>query len=625
MSYLSLPSSRFLRSKAAFILFLLLIGLCSFPIYNHSLSTDDYLLYQVLKGSETLSELGFSNTNPANSLFDRLSNAFNFFSGSQGSLKELQDYGALPWWTDQNSQMVMFRPVAALTHWIDFQLFDKNIYLIQFHSMAWFLFLAWSIFRFYKVFLKGQYGLVFLASLLYLLDYGQLYNFPWLAARNSYMVVAFACWCLYFHHKFAESGQTSALIGSLVCLLLALLTAEAGVATSAYLFAYAVTLDKRSWKKGLMAIVPAAFVVISWRLGYSALGFGSKGVGLYVDPLYSPIEFIESLFLNYGYLAFSQVSGLIIALKWITPENRIYVQLASLLFSFLCLFLVIKPFKKFPAVRFFLIGSLISIIPFCAHSSISVRGLFFCALGFFPIMAILIGMLWSRSSSKLIKPFICIIVLIFIVLPLGLKTSISFGSIVIEPDQKALAEANEVKDGGVITEKEGIVYLTYPSGLAIYLPYRWDWYGVDMPEYIFQLAPGLNSYTIVREETKRFVLTSESHFVLSPLTHIVADNEKKPFGDITYIHQAMHSMTSRPRANFKTGDIFAFSNYSITILEADSQGEVSKIQIDFSSTVDINNLEWRYWDWKENRFADTSLLPVGSSLFVASKKDTAFK
>lgn len=619
---ISVPSPQFFESPKALWLFFIIVGLCYLPIPNHSFNTDDYLLYQVLKGSQTLADMGLSNTDPSNPLSDRLANAFNFFSGSQGNLKELQNYGALPWWTEQNSQMVMFRPLAALTHWVDFQLFDKNMYLIQLHSMAWFMFLAWSVFRFYKVILQERFGLVFLASLLYLLDYGHLYNFSWLAARNSYMAVAFACWCLYFHHLFVEKGRLTALFASLGCLSLALLTAEAGIAVSAYLFAYAIALDRRSWLKGLMAIVPAALVVITWRIVYGGLGFGSKGVGLYVDPLYSPLEFIESLFLNYGYLTFSQVSGLLIGVKWFSPESRIYIQIAALVLSFLCLILIVKPLKKLPVMRFFLIGSLISLIPFCAHTSGNVRSLFFCALGFFPVMAFLLHLLWTPTSSKLSKYFVSFVLFCFVLLPLIFKLAFYANAFLNKEGGLSNQLVVEAKNGGGENTKESIVYLTYPNGLAIYLPYRWAFYEKAMPKHIFQFAPGLNSYTVSRESQSQFVLSSKNNFVLTPESLVRSSTGQKPVFDIHYMNQTAHSMTSRPAANFKAGEVFEFTAYKVTILVVDDKGDVSKFKIDFAPDVDINQLEWRYWDWHENRFLTTRLLAVGESMFLPNKWDT---
>lgn len=618
---LPLLSPSFWASKKAFFLFLLVVGFCYLPIPNHQLSTDDYMIYHVLKGSQALSDAGFSNTDPTASLIDRLSNAFHFFSGEKGNLSDMQNYGSLPWWIDQNAQMVMFRPVAAFTHWLDFQLFDKNVILMQLHSLAWFLFLAWSIFRFYKVVLNARYGLVFFASLLYLLDYSLLYSSTWLAARNAHMVVAFACWCLYFHHKFADTEKIHYLCISLLFLTVGLLTAEAGIATSAYLFAYAVTLDKRGWFKGCLTIVPAAVIIVVWRLIYTELGYGSKWIGLYVDPLYSPIAFLESLFLNYGYYAFSQLTGLVLGVKWIFPEGRIYVQIFALLFSILCLLIIIKPLKKHAFVRFCLIGSLISLIPFCAHTSNNVRSLFFCSIGFFPIIAYLFQQLWYSTSSKFSRLFAYFIITSFLVFPVIFKAGLSSLSALDDVDSESKKITRKILNGGGDTTENGIVYLTYPNGFAIYLPYRWDWYGLTLPEHIFQLVPGLNGYSLSRVDQRQFVLTSKSQFVLSPETEITNDGGQKPFVDFLYMYQRMHGMTSRPKANFSEGQVFEFEAYKVTILEADNSGEVSQIQIDFAEKVDVESLNWRYWDWGDKRFVQVPLLPVGESLSINSKWD----
>ncbi|MFQ5494211.1 MAG: hypothetical protein ACE5EX_02420, partial [Phycisphaerae bacterium] len=76
---------------------------------------------------------------------------------------------------------------------------------------------------------------------------------------------------------------------------MSLLSAEGGVATTAYLFAYALCLERGTWQAKLRSLWPYAAVVVVWRMLWVRLGYGVSGVGGYVDPLAEPLRFLHAL------------------------------------------------------------------------------------------------------------------------------------------------------------------------------------------------------------------------------------------------------------------------------------------------------------------------------------------
>ena len=49
-----------------------------------------------------------------------------------------KSYGILPWWTPDNFKVRLWRPVTALTHWLDYRLFPDSPWLMHAHNIVWF-------------------------------------------------------------------------------------------------------------------------------------------------------------------------------------------------------------------------------------------------------------------------------------------------------------------------------------------------------------------------------------------------------------------------------------------------------------------------------------------------------
>ncbi len=74
-----------------------------------------------------------------------------------------------------------------------------------------------------------------------------------------------------------------------------LLSAEAGIATCAYLFAHAVFIDRGILRRRFAALVPYIVVLVIWRSLWSYLGYGVENVGAYIDPLGEPLKYIVAV------------------------------------------------------------------------------------------------------------------------------------------------------------------------------------------------------------------------------------------------------------------------------------------------------------------------------------------
>ena len=90
-----------------------------------------------------------------------------------------------------------------------------------------------------------------LAALMYLLADSSYFPTMWLANRNALTALFFGILTLLLHDRHRTDGGRLSLIGAPACLLLSLLSAEAGIATLAYLFAYEIVLRRDRWTRRL--------------------------------------------------------------------------------------------------------------------------------------------------------------------------------------------------------------------------------------------------------------------------------------------------------------------------------------------------------------------------------------
>ena len=270
---------------------------------------------------------------------------YNFVDGNPAHTQALMDVGFLPWWTLPEARFTFLRPVSVFTHLVDYRLWPDSLALMHLHSLAWMAALAALAYTLYRR-IHGAGWVAGLAALLYAVDDAHAIPATWLANRNALLAAVFGMlallthirWrrgaddadgaaerlprgekggrCLYFLKQPLFSKSLSkkiwvvspfffAVAGPL-CLALSVLANEGGIASCAFLFAYAVCLDRGHWLKRLATLLPYAAVIVVWRAYYSAHGFGVRGAEVYVDPLAAPGKFLALLAERVPMLLFGQ-------------------------------------------------------------------------------------------------------------------------------------------------------------------------------------------------------------------------------------------------------------------------------------------------------------------------------
>jgi len=377
---------------------------------------------------------------------------FTFFNGDPAQNHALMDKGYVPWWMYPRARAAFFRPLAALTHLLDFRVLDDCPALMHVHSLLWFAALLWTAATLYRRLMghnpppsqgggrgrvgacaapgpnphppRGRGGLslegrgvkaprslagvegstgippvpAVLAALLFTLDNGHAWPAGWLSNRNALIAGVFGFLAILAHDRWRRDGWRPGALLAPLALAAALLAKEEAVGVGAYLLAYAAFLDPAPWRRRLAALAPCALVGIAWCAAYKALGLGVVGSAMYVDPGHAPLAFAGRVVRN---------APVLLAAQWGFPEADISSMLSAAAFRGLWVwavaFLILLGVLLAPLVRrgrvarFWALGMALSVAPVCAAFPMN-RLLMFPGLGAMGLLAMWLGGVRAKAE-----------------------------------------------------------------------------------------------------------------------------------------------------------------------------------------------------------------------------------
>ena len=118
---------------------------CSAFSLNTGLSADDYIHKLIATGARALPAF-------ARDPLDM----YRFTGGEQ--TRALMREGVLSWWEDPEAKLAFFRPLSALTHYIDYTLWPEQAWAMHLHSMLWSLLLFWGVLVLYRALIAPAVG-----------------------------------------------------------------------------------------------------------------------------------------------------------------------------------------------------------------------------------------------------------------------------------------------------------------------------------------------------------------------------------------------------------------------------------------------------------------------------------
>lgn len=315
---------------------------------------------------------------------------FSFINPASEVYQGLLTTAAIPWWTVADLKVNFWRPVAELSH-LDYRYFLDQPKLLHLHSLLWYALQLCLLAAYYqRLFAKKMVWL--LALIFFVSEPFHAVAVSWLANRNIIIAAVFSLASLILHIDYRRLNSPWRLGLSLVCFLLALLSAEISVSVLGFIIAYTLFMDKQP--RAYRVAVPYIVLAVVWFISYKALGYGVSGsAAMYIDPVTRPYDFI---------VQYAQRVPLVLALQ-LTIYPKLFptiftpTVLISLGSAILALWLVLALRLKSRVLGFLCCAFLFSILPL-ASALLHERNFVFASMALSPLLALLLEFLWRNKG-----------------------------------------------------------------------------------------------------------------------------------------------------------------------------------------------------------------------------------
>jgi len=403
---------------------------------------------------------------------------FNFFDGDPETTSMLMDHG-LPWWVDANIKAGFWRPLTAITHWLDYIIFSGDPMVMHLHSILWYAAAAVLVAVYYRR-ITGLTIAAGLAALMWVLDDTHGTPVGFISNRNALLACFFGMLTLIAHDNWYKHKQLKWKIIATVSLAASLLSAEAGIATCAYLFAYVVFLESSNWRQKLYNLAPYATVVIIWRIAWSLLGYGIVNVGLYVDPVRQPLLFVSEMWHKAILLLTAQLVGIASDIAIMLSAKALSHLVVIELFLLIILAAMFIPvIRKDKIARFWACGMLLSVLPCCATFPCD-RMLVFVSIGAMGLLGQFIVCVFSNKDVYKSKRALRVISIVAAVLFLFSNIFLSPGALTVKtmyplgpPKLTEKIFVPPIEDEKIVNQD--LVVVNPPTAfLALASPYMFD-------------------------------------------------------------------------------------------------------------------------------------------------------
>lgn len=569
------------------------------PALGTGLAADDYFQRIVLHGPD-----GGPDAIGTDAIPRGVSELFVWADGTARRAHAMMEIGMTGWWTNPELVMAYFRPIAGLTHFVDYQLWPDTPWLMHLHSMVW-LVLCWlgALVLYRRVMGTGRSAvpafLPVLAYALYALDDARAMTVAWIANRNALIALALALPSLVLHDVSAREADPvrvrTARWLSPMLLGAALLAGESALAIAAYLFSYAVFIDPRGRKRALFSIAPHALLTLGWALVYRALGYGARGSGLVIDPGGEPLTFLRKLLERAPVLLAGQFgfppSDAWEAYPALTPWLPAAMMALALLTLAIMGALLASLLRRDPRARFFACGALLATVPVCAQFPHD-RLLPFIGIGGMGLIALLLEpwLMPSAYAELSRKRRVALaglaglhLMLAPVWLPLRVRAPLDIERMV-RAGERSIDDSPSVRDKTVVLMNPPV------DAYAGYVPPIRAAEGRPRPAAVRWLATGASDVRITREDPTTLRVRPAAGFLSLPSERMQRD----------------------PRDRMAVGQRVPLSDLSIEITELMPDGRPAEILAHFRYPLEDSH--YLLLQWEHGRFQAFTPPTVGSSV-----------
>jgi hypothetical protein len=571
---------------------------------------DDYFFLSIFKGSPGLEGLE-----------QPIWNTFSFSDGDPERNRLRMKYGIMPWWAVDGWKVDLWRPLASLTHWVDFKLFGERPFPMHLHNLLLYGGLCLVTATLYRRIIHTGF-VAGLAALIFAVDSGHGIAAGWLSNRNSLLGGLFCVGSLWAHHRWRSGASKVLPLGdwmpylpiSLVLLTVGLFSSEAAVAVGGYFFAYALFLDPLSQRNASTAgsegpvfdlpgfsrafalLIPYLAAVLIWRGIYSGLGHGVHGSWMYVDPAGEFPVFARHLTSYFPVMTLGLFAAPDSTLWNMLPYplQTPYVLLILPILGLLAW--AVWPFLRTNSMaKFWTTGSLLAVVPACATMP-SDRNLLIASIGASALIAMILNtIIESRSPPGPCAPALRMPKVLFygaIVLHLAISPiALLFTSYVIgfmDRSSKHISASTPATEQRIVVINSPMdllaasIPLFVRSGLEDALPLRWLW-----------LSAGTGEISVTRVDDNSLSIELSETFLSPPFSKIFRRPETHPLAP---------------------GYSVSVDSTTVTVEKVSPEGRPKVIVVDFRGPVDGEN--YCFLTWRDHSYVPFELPAVGATVAV---------
>ena len=520
---------------------------------------------------------------------------FNFLDGDPEHAGPRIDYGVLPWWTYDEIKGAFWRPLASITHWLDYLVWSDSPLLMHAHSVVWYGVLAMAVAFLYRRFASIGWA-AGLAAILYAIDDSHGTTVGWLANRNAILAVLFGVLVLIVHDRWRREGWGAGIVLGPILLVLSLLSAEAGIATCAYLGAYALCIDRARFVRRFTALIPYAAVVLIWRVLWTYLGYGVAHIGCYADPLGEPLRYV-SMVINHGPLLLQSAVAVPPAdiCMVLSSQQWKVVLWGACVFLVLAALVLIPLLKQHRAARFWAVGMLLSVLPICATFP-SDRLLLFVSIGGMGLVAEFVAFVFIKVKGQQrpllwrVPATLLVVLLIFVHLVIAPLVLILRVSRPMGP--KELIDSLEYMSFDESIENQDLVVVNPPSTfLALTCLPAWASEGKPLPAHMRILASSqFGPVEVHRIDDRTITVRPRGGYLVTVIDRLFRDDQD----------------------SFSVGEKIELTGMTVEVTELTDNGRPAEAAFTFSVDLEDDSLRWLQYE--KGRYVPFSPPEIGQSM-----------
>ena len=533
------------------------------PALTSGWQMDDYF--------QRVTLLGYGDTKPIQVFVQYIDRAHNLAQ---------MDFGTMPWWGSPGLHQAFFRYASTLTMMLDYRLWPNHPALMHLHSLLWLAAAVLVAALVYREVL-GATWVAGLAALMYAIDGAHAVPAAYLANRNALIACCFGFLSVLAFVRWRNQGHATTRWVSVLMLALSLSAYEMGLATVAYLFSYALIVDRDGIRARFMRLLPHGGVLAAWALIYKLGNFGSQGSGFYLDPLHNPLGFAGLFCQRAAFLMMGQWSPIPAEMSMAPAPGSaalFHLSIFSFAISAIVVVLFVPLILRDRVARFWALGALLSLVPISAVGPEN-RVLGFVGLGSMALLAQLTQFVFAGSSDASLpsawKGFASVATLLLLFLHLIAAPLLGIVRLNYQAEASSRMEramASVPSDPGIASQD--LVLINPPDHIylvtAIWSVKRLQ--GLPAPRHMRALSSG-GELEVTRVGSRSLQVRFPDGFFPTEFSRFLRSSNER----------------------FSVGQHFELPGFSVVVESLDAQGDPAQVRYEFPVPLEDPSLRWVSW------------------------------